>query len=104
MVLLGPYTEREHNSLLAAIGNFVRMNQVFEFSKVSYSEREDFFRRISLIGLEIPLVCRSRSKCKTTVHKATRTKNKMNIILVDDEKEARGDESPVRKGFRGGGY
>lgn len=42
-VLLGPYTERKHNSLLDAIGNFVRLNQVFEFSKVTYSEREDFF-------------------------------------------------------------
>lgn len=41
-VLVGPYTEREHNSCLVMLRNLLIHNCVFEYSIVLYGERDGF--------------------------------------------------------------
>lgn len=41
-ILVGSYTEREHNSQLVILGNLPRLNCIFEYSSIPYGERDGF--------------------------------------------------------------
>lgn len=83
-VLLGPYTEKEHNSHMAIIWNFLRINYVFVFSKIPYREREHnlYFEKKNSDKTGETSRRERQGKTQTLAHKATGSKKKAMIIQL----------------------
>ena len=59
-LILGPYSEREHNMRLKSLGDLPRLNHVFDLMGIEYAEREDPAmtkkreRALRLAGFRVP--------------------------------------------------
>lgn len=87
-VLVGPYTEKEHHFRLAIMGNYPRLNRVFEFAFVSYKEQDDCLmfddRKKNKDG---KISGRGRGRRKQVSSNTTVVRKKLKVIVIEEEDE-----------------